>query len=63
MDEVFGKYCKKVPEIMYCIKNVTEAAKPCFEDKEKESLKIGLNITESLINFMCYKDGDRIASK
>lgn len=63
MDEVFAKYCKKIPDIMGCVKNVTEAFKPCLEDKEKDSLKILSNITESLLDFACYKDGDRIASK
>lgn len=63
MDEVFAKYCKKIPDVMNCVKNVTEAFKPCLEDKEKESLKILANITESLLDFACYKDGDRIASQ
>lgn len=63
MDEVFAKYCKRIPNYMDCIQNVTEAARPCLEDKEKESLNVVLNVTESLLNFMCYKDGDRIASK
>lgn len=63
MDEVFAKYCKKIPDVMLCVKNVTNAVKPCLEDKEKDSLKILSNITESLLDFACFKDGDRIASK
>lgn len=63
MDEVFAKYCKKIPDVMTCVKNVTDAVKPCLEDREKDSLKILSNITESLLDFACFKDGDRIASK
>lgn len=63
MDEVFAKYCKKIPDVMSCVKKVNEAVKECLEDKEKDSLKILSNITESLLDFACFKDGDRIASK
>lgn len=63
MDEVFREYCKKIPNVMSCVKNVTDAIKPCLEDKEKDSLKTLSNITESLLDFACLKDGDKIASK
>lgn len=63
MEEVFAKYCAKTPIIQNCIKNLTLAVEPCLEEEEKESLTLILNITESLGNFGCYKEGDRIASK
>ncbi|KAF2904644.1 hypothetical protein ILUMI_01528 [Ignelater luminosus] len=61
MDEVFARYCLKVPIVEACVKNLTDTVKPCLEEEEKSSLKLLLNITNSLANFACYKDGDRIA--
>lgn len=62
MDEVFAKYCLKVPVVEACVKNLTDTVRPCLEEEEKSSLKLLLNITDSLASFACYKDGDRIAS-
>lgn len=45
------------------MKDFTTALEPCLEESEKENKKMVLNITESLANFLCYKDGDRIASE
>lgn len=63
MDEVFGKYCKKYPDIYGCFDKVTEIAKQCMTDGEKKSLNLTMNIVKELKEFVCYKDGDRIASK
>ncbi|KAK5644383.1 hypothetical protein RI129_005683 [Pyrocoelia pectoralis] len=61
MDDVFAKYCGKRSIVDDCLKNFTEAVSPCLENVEKSSLKLLLNITDNLIEFGCYKDGDRIA--
>lgn len=63
MDEVFGKYCKKYPDVYNCFNNVTDVAMQCMNDAEKDSLNITMNIVKELKEFMCFKDGDRIASK
>lgn len=63
MDEVFAKYCKRIPDVMQCVTNVTDLVEPCLEEKEKDSLVVIRNVTESLLNFTCFKDGDRLASK
>lgn len=63
MDEVFGKQCKKNPVLFACVRNLTSKFEQCLENDEKESIKVILNITESLATFLCYKDGDRLASK
>lgn len=63
MDEVFAKYCRKIPEFMVCVNDVTDSVRPCLEEKEKDSLVILQNLTESLLNFTCLKDGDRMASE
>ncbi|XP_077291710.1 27 kDa hemolymph protein-like [Arctopsyche grandis] len=61
LDVVFKKYCRKSPLLKQCISNFTDAIEPCLTPKERENKKIVLNITESLTNFICYKEGDRIA--
>ncbi|KAF5287541.1 hypothetical protein FQR65_LT12212 [Abscondita terminalis] len=61
MDEVFAKYCKKRPVIEKCLKDLTGAVEPCLEDGEKSSMKLLVNITNTFIDFGCFKDGDRIA--
>lgn len=63
LDDVFGKYCKKVPEFELCVKNYTSVLEVCLESKEKDSEKVILNVTKSLSEFVCHKSGDRIASK
>ncbi|XP_035740399.1 27 kDa hemolymph protein-like isoform X3 [Vespa mandarinia] len=61
LDEVFKKYCRRSSILKTCVNNFTTAIEPCLEQKERENKKIILNITESLLNFICYKEGDRIA--
>ncbi|GLV44457.1 uncharacterized protein CBL_10261 [Carabus blaptoides fortunei] len=61
LDTVFGKYCAKAPSLMTCVKDFLTSVDPCLEEKEKENKKMVLNMTESLIDFVCYRDGDRIA--
>ncbi|XP_063532518.1 27 kDa hemolymph protein-like isoform X1 [Cydia strobilella] len=61
MDEVFKKYCAKKPQFKECFKVAVEAARPCFSSDEQKNLKIVYNVTEQLAEFVCFKDGDRIA--
>lgn len=61
LDSVFGKYCRKTPVAIQCIKTFLNATDPCLEEKEKADKRIIVNMTESMIDFLCYKDGDRIA--
>ncbi|KAL4710394.1 hypothetical protein ACJJTC_008796 [Scirpophaga incertulas] len=61
IDEVFKKYCEKTPSFKKCFKDMTEAVKPCFSEKERANLKTVHNITEQLAEFICFKEGDRIA--
>lgn len=63
MDEVFGKYCKKWPEIYGCLDNVTATARSCMDNKEEAAFNKSLQILSELQEFMCFKDGDRMASK
>lgn len=63
MDEVFGKYCNKRPQLKECIKKTTDAAEPCMEEAEKQALNVTEHILEKIGDFVCYNDGDRIASE
>ncbi|OWR47512.1 hemolymph protein [Danaus plexippus plexippus] len=61
VDEVFKKYCYKKPDFKGCFQNMTETIKPCFSVEEQKNLKTIYNISEQLAEFICFKDGDRIA--
>nr|XP_049702773.1 27 kDa glycoprotein isoform X1 [Helicoverpa armigera] len=61
VDEVFKKYCAKTPEFRGCFRNMTETVKPCFSGAEQKHFKTMYNVTEQLADFICYKEGDRIA--
>jgi len=61
MDEVFGKYCAKRPIVANCVRNFTDTISLCMEDAEKQALNITLEIVKQLGEFICFKDGDRIA--
>ncbi|CAK1552879.1 unnamed protein product [Leptosia nina] len=61
VDEVFKKYCDKTPDFRNCFMNMTDAVKPCFSEEERNGLKTVNNITEQLAEFICFKEGDRIA--
>uniref|UniRef100_V5I8Q2 Hemolymph protein n=1 Tax=Anoplophora glabripennis TaxID=217634 RepID=V5I8Q2_ANOGL len=61
MDEVFGKYCNKWPSIYACLDNVTLTARSCMDDKEEVAFNKSLQIVSELQEFMCFKDGDRLA--
>ncbi|KAK6637628.1 hypothetical protein RUM44_008050 [Polyplax serrata] len=61
LDSVFKKYCKKTPEFKGCVSTFTDSLKPCLEEEEKQGMATVLNVTEQLAEFICYKEGDRIA--
>ncbi|KAK9882641.1 hypothetical protein WA026_022510 [Henosepilachna vigintioctopunctata] len=61
MDEVFGKYCKKRPQLKTCLDKFLEKMKLCLIEDEKNNLNKVLNVLRELGDFACYKDGDRIA--
>lgn len=63
MDEVFGKYCAKTPQVKTCIKDFRVHLEACLDSTEKTALNTTLDIVRRLGEFLCYKDGDRLASK
>lgn len=61
VDAVFRKYCNKTPILKDCVRNFTTTVEECFEQKERENIRLIQNITDSLLSFICFKEGDRIA--
>ncbi|KAF5269704.1 hypothetical protein FQA39_LY08627 [Lamprigera yunnana] len=60
MDEVFQKYCNKRPEYASYTNKVFNAVEACLTDVEKPIFKLGVNVTENIVSFLCEKDGDRL---
>ncbi|KAL0273144.1 UNVERIFIED_CONTAM: hypothetical protein PYX00_005888 [Menopon gallinae] len=61
LDSVFKKYCRKSPDIIGCVEKFTTDFEPCLDEEERKSKNIVLNVTTQLIEFICHKEGDRIA--
>ncbi|CAH2107067.1 unnamed protein product [Euphydryas editha] len=61
LDEVFKKYCAKAPELKTCLHTFTGGVTPCLDASIREHVNTINNGTDQLIDFVCYKDGDRIA--
>ncbi|XP_049866455.1 27 kDa hemolymph protein-like [Pectinophora gossypiella] len=61
LDEVFKKYCAKSPQLKTCIHTLLTAVTPCLDATLREHVTSINNATDQLIDFVCYKDGDRIA--
>ncbi|XP_054286497.1 27 kDa glycoprotein-like [Macrosteles quadrilineatus] len=61
LDIVFRKYCRKSPMLRNCVTNFTEAIEPCLSPEELGTKQTITNITDALISFICFKEGDRIA--
>lgn len=61
MDEVFSKYCKKWPDIKGCFDKAVSISRSCMDKKEEDAFNRTLDIINDLQEFMCYKDGDRLA--
>nr|XP_023020011.1 uncharacterized protein LOC111508663 [Leptinotarsa decemlineata] len=61
MDEVFAKYCNKRSEMEACIRKTYNALEPCLESNEKQVINFTANILKQLGDFVCAKDGDRLA--
>lgn len=63
MDEVFGKYCGRTPEFEKCANSFTDKLKRCLTEDEQKALDAALDVAKKLGEFLCYNDGDRLASE
>ncbi|XP_045446093.1 27 kDa hemolymph protein-like [Melitaea cinxia] len=61
LDEVFKKYCAKTPELKTCLHTFVTGMTPCLDATIREHINTVSNGTDKLIDFVCHKDGDRIA--
>lgn len=61
LDIVFEKYCKRMPQAKACINDFNAALIPCLTREEKSHNTMMRRITDKLLDFVCYKDGDQIA--
>ncbi|KAL1494814.1 hypothetical protein ABEB36_010347 [Hypothenemus hampei] len=61
MDEVFGKYCNKRQQYKDCILKTVNVAKECLEESESSAIDTLIRITDNVLDFACYRDGDRLA--
>lgn len=62
MDVVFGKYCAKYGDVRKCFSTATENITMCLNEKEKEAYNSSIKAIAELKEFLCYRDGDRMAS-
>jgi len=61
LDVVFKNYCDRRSHLRSCVYNFTNTVEHCLDEKEKKNKKIVMNITDSMLEFICFKQGDRIA--
>ncbi|XP_046960158.1 27 kDa hemolymph protein-like [Vanessa cardui] len=61
LDEVFKKYCEKSPQLKTCIHTLTNGLSPCMGAALRDHIGMANNGSDQLIDFVCHKDGDRIA--
>ena len=61
LDNVFQKYCDKQPLAEKCLHDFNAALKPCLTREERQQNDVMMRIVTSLLNFICYKNGDQIA--
>lgn len=54
------RYCAKTPELKNCVFTVLEAIKPCISEKIRSDFDDVKNSTSQLLDFICYKDGERV---
>ncbi|XP_017062370.1 27 kDa glycoprotein [Drosophila ficusphila] len=61
LDVVFHKYCSKRRNAVECYDQFTAKILPCLVEDEREGQNEVKRIIESVLNFVCYKDGDQSA--
>lgn len=63
LDLVFNKYCNKRSDALECVDEFTKSLDPCLSTEEKEQKVVFINITKSLLEFVCHENGNQIACK
>ena len=57
---MFKTYCRYTPVFKKCASKFVVALEPCLAPQEKVNIEVFKNITNALLNFACYKDGDDV---
>ena len=63
LDTVFNKYCNKRNEAIECVETFTNSLDPCLTKEERDQKVVIVNITKSLLEFVCHENGNQIACK
>lgn len=63
LDTVFHKYCKRRSEGVDCVDQFAKSLDPCLTTEEKDQKVVFINITKSLLEFVCHDNGNQIARK
>lgn len=61
LDTVFNKYCNKRQDALSCVDNFMGSLDPCLSKEEKDQKVVFVNITKSLLEFVCHENGNQIA--
>ncbi|EDX01901.1 27 kDa hemolymph protein [Drosophila yakuba] len=61
LDVVFNKYCSRRSNAVECVDVFTAKLVPCLVPEEREGQDVIKQIIQSVLNFVCHKDGDKIA--
>ncbi|KAH8366633.1 hypothetical protein KR084_008754 [Drosophila pseudotakahashii] len=61
LDVVFNKYCSRRSMAVQCVDVFTAQLLPCLVQEERDGQDVIKQIIQSLLNFVCHKDGDQIA--
>lgn len=63
LDTVFNKYCNKRNDAIECVETFTNSLDPCLTQEERDQKVVIVNITKSLLEFVCHENGNQIACK
>lgn len=61
LDTVFNKYCNKRNEAIECVEKFTTSLDPCLTQEERDQKVVFVNISKSLLEFICHENGNQIA--
>lgn len=61
LDTVFNKYCNKRSQAIDCVDEFILSIDPCLSPEEKDQKVVFVNITKSLLEFICHENGNQIA--
>lgn len=61
LDTVFNKYCNKRQDALSCVDDFMGSLDPCLSKEERDQKVVFVNITKSLLEFVCHENGNQIA--